>query len=77
MVKYNADMLNVKIKLSPILINRRYSTVKIGASQEHDYNQGNKRFKPKYNYVKVLVENPYNNRKIILNVTKKQKGIYV
>ena len=28
-----------------------------------------------HNYVKVLVEDPYNNRDIILKVTKKQKGI--
>jgi hypothetical protein len=76
MVKFNANMLNVKINLSPILLNRRYSKVKIAL---HDYNknQGNKDFKPKDNYVKVLVEDPYNNRNIILNVTKKQKGIYV
>ena len=31
----------------------------------------------KHNYVKVLVEDPYNNRDIILKVTKKQKGVYV
>jgi len=29
----------------------------------------------KHPYVKVLVDDPYNNRDIILNVTKKQKGI--
>jgi len=31
----------------------------------------------KHPYVKVLVDDPYNNRDIILNVTKKQKGIYI
>jgi|SRR5919204_131893 hypothetical protein len=31
----------------------------------------------KHNYVKVLVDDPYNNRDIILKVTKKQKGVYV
>lgn len=31
----------------------------------------------KHNYVKVLVYDPYNNRDIILKVTKKQKGVYV
>lgn len=31
----------------------------------------------KHNYVKVLVEDPYNNRDIILKVTKKQKGVYI
>lgn len=31
----------------------------------------------KYKYVKVLVNDPFNNRDIILKVTKKQKGVYV
>jgi hypothetical protein len=31
----------------------------------------------KHPYVKVLVDDPYNNRDIILNVTKKQKGVYL
>jgi hypothetical protein len=31
----------------------------------------------KHNYVKLLVDDPYNNRDIILKVTKKQKGIYI
>lgn len=44
---------------------------------DDNLNHGNKDFKPKNKYVKVLVEDLYNNRKIILNVTKKQKGVYV
>jgi len=32
-------------------------------------------FHNKHPYVKVFVDDPYNNRDIILNVTKKQKGI--
>jgi hypothetical protein len=31
----------------------------------------------KHNYVKVLVDTPYENRDIILKVTKKQKGVYI
>lgn len=31
----------------------------------------------KFKYVKILVNDPFNNRDIILKVTKKQKGIYV
>lgn len=31
----------------------------------------------KYNYVKILVDDPFNNRDIILKVTKKQKGVYL
>lgn len=31
----------------------------------------------KHKYVKILVHDPFNNRDIILRVTKKQKGVYV
>jgi hypothetical protein len=31
----------------------------------------------KYNYVEILVDDPFNNRDIILEVTKKQKGVYI
>jgi hypothetical protein len=31
----------------------------------------------KHNYVKVLVDDPFNNRDIILKVTKNQKGVYI
>jgi hypothetical protein len=40
-------------------------------------NPSNKDKKPKHNYVKVLVKDPFNNRDIILKVTKKQKGVYL
>jgi len=33
--------------------------------------------KYKHKYVKILVDDPFNNRDIILRVTKKQKGVYV
>ena len=31
----------------------------------------------KHNYVKVLVDDPFNNRDIVLEVSKKQKGVYI
>lgn len=31
----------------------------------------------KHKYVKILVNDPFNNRDIILRVTKKQKGVYI
>ena len=31
----------------------------------------------KYNYTKVIIEDPYNNRDIIARVAKKQKGVYI
>jgi cytochrome c oxidase subunit 1 len=43
-----------------------------------DYgNNNHQNFNNKHNYVKVLVDDPYNNRDIILEVTKKQRGVYI
>lgn len=38
-------------------------------------NDNNNNNNPKY--TKVVVENPYNNREIILRITKRQKGVYI
>jgi cytochrome c oxidase subunit 1 len=40
-------------------------------------NESNNSNSKKHNYVKVLVDDPFNNRDIILKVTKKQKGVYI
>lgn len=88
MVKLYAKVLNVKLNLSSIQPYRNYSTdrvvkdydIKIGNDNN---NKGNKEFKPSPTQggenkpVKILVENPYNNRDIILKLTKKQKGVYI
>jgi hypothetical protein len=75
MVKTNANMLNVKSNLSAVDITRvnDNSDIKIG----YNNNKSNNDFKPNNRYVKVEVKDPYNNRDIILKVTKKQKGVYV
>jgi len=49
--------------------------VKIG--NNNNYNDKEKKPKPKHKYVKVLVKDPFNNRDIILKVTKKQRGVYL
>ena len=44
------------------------------------YNEGNPHETgngKKHNYVKVLVDDPFNNRDIVLEVSKKQKGVYI
>ena len=75
-------MLNEKLNLSPILHYNRYSTIKIAEDYDikvgsDNNNKDNKDLKSKNKYVKILVEDPYNNRDIILKLTKKQKGVYV
>ena len=80
MVNKSFNMLNMKPQL--VLYTDRVSEdnnwlspsdVKI--SNNNNYNDKEK--KPKHNYVKVLVKDPFNNRDIILRVAKKQKGVYL
>ena len=46
-------------------------------NNKDDNNKKPKQENKKHTYVKVLVDDPFNNRDIILKVTKKQKGVYV
>lgn len=49
------------------------NTLTIGKSND---NVGNKNYpESKQKYVKILVKDPFNNRDLILKVTKKQKGV--
>ena len=76
MVKINANMLNTIPNMSSTLYHTNIEgsyDIKAG----NDNNTDDKDFKPKEKYVKILVEDPYNNRDIILQVTKKQKGVYL
>lgn len=71
-------MLNERLKLTSedtTITPNKYNEIKMGKINNN--NQDNKKFKAENNYVKVLVEDPYNNRDIILKLTKKQKGVYV
>src|SRR6266700_560275 len=74
MVEKGFNMLNMK--LQPSLLRYKINNnnvVKIGS----DINNNDNYKKPKHKYVKILVDNPFNNRDIILKVTKKQKGVYI
>lgn len=66
-------------KLEPSLklemVNNDKKDLLIGNANNNDDNLNSK--DPKYKYVKILVNNPFNNRDIILKVTKKQKGVYI
>lgn len=49
----------------------------LSSLNNYDSNDNNKNPGNKNNYVKVLVDDPFNNRDIILKVSKKQKGVYI
>jgi hypothetical protein len=82
MVEKGFNMLNIKLQpsLQRYIINDN-NVVKIGYDNNNivkigsDINNNDK--KPKHKYIKILVDNPFNNRDIILKVTKKQKGVYI
>lgn len=80
MVEKNFNMLNPSAKLQPSLdtnmVNDNNNVVATKIGNNNNNNDGDKK-KPKHNYVKILVEDPFNNRDIILKVTKKQKGVYI
>ena len=80
--RYNAHLLNVKCNLFYFSLYCKYSTVTnnddcdIQIDNESN-KKSNKTVKPDSKYIKIIIENPYNNRDIILKMTKKQKGVYV
>jgi hypothetical protein len=84
MVEKGFNMLNMKLQpsLQRYIINDN-NVVKIGYDNNNivkigsDINNNDNYKKPKHKYVKILVDNPFNNRDIILKVTKKQKGVYI
>jgi GIY-YIG catalytic domain/Cytochrome C and Quinol oxidase polypeptide I/NUMOD1 domain len=67
MVKLN--MLNIRSYSLFNKINTEYNDILI----DGDNNNNNS----KYKYTKILVDDPFNNRDIILKITKKQKGVYI
>lgn len=83
MVDKGFNMLNMKPRLASQANmenednNRSALLCKPGVKISNDNNYDDKDKKPKHNYVKVLVIDPFNNRGIILKVTQKQKGIYL
>ena len=57
--------------------NNSSSLTKESYNNKDDKNKNSNEENKKHTYVKASVYNPFNNRDIILKVTKKQKGVYV
>lgn len=77
MVEKNFNIFSFKSEpsLNKDKVNSDNNNILIAGNNNNDGNQNSK--DPKYKYVKILVKDPFNNRDIILKVTKKQKGVYV
>jgi hypothetical protein len=78
MVKY-FKLLNINL-FSTLSINRTDNNkiVIIENNNDNNYNnENNNNNNFKYKYTKILIDNPFNNRDIILRIAKKQKGVYV
>ena len=76
MVEKN-NIFNFKSQSTLEKINKDNSNVLIIGNNNNNNDDNENSPNPKYKYVKVLVNNPFNNRDIILKVTKKQKGVYI
>lgn len=79
MVEKYFNIFNVKSQpcLEIEKVNRDNNDIVI-IGNENNNNGDNKNSKlPKDKYIKVLVDDPFNNRDVLLRVTKKQKGVYV
>ena len=76
MVEKKFFILNIKSQpsLDIGIVNNSDNNEVVITGNNNNNNDGNKNSqKSKHKYVKVLVDDPFNNRDIILNVTKKQK----
>src|SRR5204863_10078182 len=81
----NFNVLNIKSQpLHMEMINNEDKNIVIVGNDNNNNgninnNDGNDKNLKKYKdkYIKILVNDPFNNRDIILRVTKKQKGVYV
>lgn len=70
--RYNVEKVNIVKNIHD------KNTLIIGNNNNNDDDfAGQNNNNPKHKYVKILVNDPFNNRDIILKVTKKQKGVYV
>ena len=78
MVEKNFNIFNFKPLPSLNLENLINSDNKKTLLSVGNHNNDNKNDKDsKFKYVNILVNDPFNNRDIILKITKKQKGIYI
>ena len=78
MVEKNFNIFNFKSQSSLIVDNINNDNNNNLVKENDNSKKGNQNFKEfKNKYVKILVNDPLNNRDIILKVTKKQKGVYV
>jgi hypothetical protein len=66
--KYKSWLVSVSSE-----INDNYNMIISNNNNNQDKEKENNKFK----YTKIIIKNPYNNRDIILKITKKQKGVYI
>lgn len=65
---YAEPLLNIKSNPSLIIEKK---------SNNNNPEKHNENHHDNFNYTKILIENPYNNRDIVIKITKGQKGVYI
>lgn len=69
-------LFNLKFQSNSIVYNSQDNIISITDSENNRSNRTNDGNKIP-NYTKVYIENPFNNRNLILKVSKNQKGVYI
>lgn len=70
-------LFNLKFKSNSILCNNQNNYISITESKNSNSSNRNNDDNEIPKYTKVYIENPFNNRNLILKVSKNQKGVYV
>jgi len=77
MVKLYANEPMNKTHNKCLLNQKDVASIKIEDVNINNPKNNNENENVKSKYTKVLVNNPYYNRDIILKITKRQKGVYI
>ena len=70
-------LFNLKFQSNPIFCNNQKNFISITESKNSNNSNRNNDDNDIPKYTKVYIENPFNNRNLILKVSKNQKGVYV
>lgn len=70
-------LFNLKFKYNSILCNNQKNNIYITENKNNNNSNRNNDYDEIPKHTKIYIENPFNNRDIILKISKNQKGLYI
>lgn len=74
---FNLNFCSWKLATNLTLCNNQSNSIIITNSKNNKSNRNNDDVNQIPKYTKIYIENPFNNRNLVLKVTKNQKGVYI